>query len=129
VLALAAIVATLITSDPLWDAIGTLSIGVLLLVVAWFIAVEIKALLIGQSVDPVVLKQMRQFLEQQPQVKQIFNLLTLEFGPDTMVAVKAYMQPQVTDHELVRVINLVEASFRARFPSVRWLFFEPDDKD
>ena len=129
VLALAAVVATLLTGNPLWDAAGTLMIGILLLVVAWYVAVEIKALLIGQSVDPMVLKQMRQFLEQQPQVKQIFNLLTLEFGPDTMVAVKAYMQPQTSDLELVRVINLVEAAFRVRFPSVRWLFFEPDDRD
>lgn len=129
VLALAAVTVTLVTGDPLWDAVGTLGIGALLLVVAWFIAVEIKALLIGQSVDPVVLKEMRTFLEQQPQVQKIFNLLTLEFGPDTMVAVKAHMEPQVSDHELVRVINLVEAAFRARFPSVRWLFFEPDDRD
>jgi cation diffusion facilitator family transporter len=129
VLALAAVTVTLLTGDPFWDAIGTLTIGVLLLVVAWFVAIEIKALLIGQSVDPVVLKEMRKFLEQQPQVQKIFNLLTLEFGPDTMVAVKAHMEPQVSDVELVRVINLVEAAFRARFPSVRWLFFEPDDRD
>jgi len=129
VLALTAITVTLLTGDPFWDAIGTLTIGVLLLVVAWFVAIEIKALLIGQSVDPVVLKEMRKFLEQQPQVQKIFNLLTLEFGPDTMVAVKAHMEPQVSDNELVRVINLVEAAFRARFPSVRWLFFEPDDRD
>ena len=129
VLALGAVVATLMTNDPFWDAVGTLSIGALLIVVALFIAVEIKGLLIGQSVDALLLDEMRRFLKNQPQVKTVFNLLTLQFGPDVMVAVKAQMEPQVTDRELVRVINLTEAAFRSRFPSVRWLFFEPDDRD
>lgn len=129
VLALAAVVATLITGDPVWDAVGTIMIGVLLIAVAFFIAVEVKGLLIGQSVDPQVLVQMRKFLENQPQVTGVFNILTLQFGPDVMVAVKAHMEHQTTDQELIRVINLVEAAFRVRFPEIRWLFFEPDDRD
>jgi cation diffusion facilitator family transporter len=51
---LIAIVATMITGDPMWDAIGTMVIGVLLIVVATFVASEVKALLIGQSVEPAV---------------------------------------------------------------------------
>jgi hypothetical protein len=53
----------------------------------------------------------------------------MQFGPDAMVAVKARMQPQASDVALVKTINRVEAAFRARFGSVRWLFFEPDVKD
>jgi cation diffusion facilitator family transporter len=58
VTALLAIAATMITGNPLYDAIGTLVIGGLLLVIAFFIAIEVKALLIGQSVEPRILEQM-----------------------------------------------------------------------
>lgn len=129
VLALAAIVATLLTGDPVWDAIGTMLIGVLLILVALFVAIEVKGLLIGQSTDPRTVQQMRQFLAARPEIEHVYNLLTLQFGPDVMVAVKARMAPRVSDQDLVRVINVVEAALRARFTAVRWLFFEPDISD
>jgi len=128
-LALGAILMTVATGNPVWDAMGTVAIGVLLIVVAFFIAIEVKGLLIGQSADPQTLQQMRDFLAGQPEVTQLYNLLTLHLGPDLMVAVKARMQPQASDLALVKSINSVEAAFRARFGSVRWLFFEPDIKD
>lgn len=129
VLALLAVLVTLLTGNPLWDALGTISIGVLLLVIAVFVAIEVKQLLIGQSVEPLQLEAMRSFLHQQPQVERVYNLLTLQFGPDAMVAVKARMAPQPSDHALVQAINSVETAFRAHFSGVRWLFFEPDVHD
>ena len=54
IFALVAIVVAVITGNPVWDAIGTLAIGVLLIVVAVFVAIEVKAMLIGQSADPEV---------------------------------------------------------------------------
>ncbi len=129
ILALIAIAATVVTGNPLWDAVGTVLIGVLLIVVAFFIAVEVKALLIGQSADPKLLQQMREFLTERPEVGQLYNLLTLHFGPDLMVAVKARMAPQPSAQALINAINTVEAAFRLRFGAVRWLFFEPDLTD
>jgi cation diffusion facilitator family transporter len=129
VFALVAIIATHLTGNPLWDALGTISIGVLLIVIAFFIAVEVKDLLIGQSVDPSTLEQMKQFLHERPEVDELYNLLTMQFGPDAMVAVKARMAPTGSETELIHVINRVEREFRARFESTTWLFFEPDIED
>jgi divalent metal cation (Fe/Co/Zn/Cd) transporter len=129
VLAFLAVGLTKLTGNPLWDAIGTLGIGALLIAVAFFIAIEVKALLIGQSADPLTLRQMRQFLAERPEVEHVYSLLTLHFGPDVMAAIKARMAPQDSDQDLVKAINTVEAAFRARFDSVRWLFFEPDIHD
>jgi cation diffusion facilitator family transporter len=129
VFALAAIVATHLTGDPLWDALGTISIGVLLIVIAFFIAVEVKDLLIGQSVDPATLEQMKQFLRERPEVDELYNLLTMQFGPDAMVAIKARMVPAGSETEMINVINRVERDFRERFESTTWLFFEPDIED
>lgn len=127
--AIIAIVATYITGNPLWDAVGTICIGVLLIVIAFFIAVEVKDLLIGQSVDPAELEKMRAFLNQSPEVDTVYNLLTMQFGPDAMVAVKARMTPTGSETNLIVAINKVEAAFRLEFPSVAWLFFEPDIED
>ena len=129
VVALAAIFATYLTGNPLWDAVGTISIGVLLIVIAFFIAVEVKDLLIGQSVDPATLVQMKQFLNDRPEIDRVFNLLTMQFGPDSMIAIKARMAPTGSETDMIRVINRIEREFRTQFESTTWLFFEPDIED
>jgi cation diffusion facilitator family transporter len=129
VFALVAIVATYLTGNPLWDALGTISIGVLLIVIAFFVAIEVKDLLIGQSVDPSTLTEMRAFLSERPEINEVFNLLTMQFGPDAMVAIKARMNPAGTELDLIAAINRVESDFRSRFGMVTWLFFEPDVAD
>ncbi|MFC1688115.1 cation diffusion facilitator family transporter [Pseudomonadota bacterium] len=129
VLALVAILATYMTGNPLWDALGTISIGVLLIVIAFFVAVEVKDLLIGQSVDPAKLAEMKSFLNGRPEIVNMFSLLTMQFGPDAMVAVKANMAPTGSERDMILAINTVEREFRVRFPSIKWLFFEPDVED
>jgi len=129
VFALAAILIAVATGDPMWDAVGTLMIGVLLIVVAVFVAIEVKAMLIGQSVDPYVASAMTAFLTARPEVERVYNVITLQMGNDVMVAIKAKMHPTSGDSGLVAAINSTEAAFRQQFPEVRWSFFEPDDKD
>jgi cation diffusion facilitator family transporter len=129
VLALIAVVIAMVTGNPVWDAIGTLAIGVLLIVVAVFISVEVKAMLIGQSVDPAVRMQMQEFLDGRPEVAQVYNLLTLQLGNDVMVSVKARMQGVDSADGLIAAINTVERDLRGRFPQVRFCFFEPDVED
>jgi cation diffusion facilitator family transporter len=129
VFALFAIVATHLTGNPLWDAVGTIAIGALLLVVAVFVAVEVKDLLIGQSVEPMVLAEMRAFLENRPEIRELYSVLTMQFGPDAMVAVKAHMVGTGSERALIEAVNAVERDFRDQFPTIAWLFFEPDVKD
>ena len=125
-LALLAVLATLLTGDPRWDALGSMAVGVLLVAVALFIAVEVKALLIGQSVEPELRAALRGFIAARPEVLRVFSLITLQLGPDVMLAVKAEMAPGA---DPVAAINAVERDLKARFPVVRWSFFEPDVAD
>jgi cation diffusion facilitator family transporter len=128
VLALAAILLTVFTGNPLWDALGSMSIGVLLIVVAIGIGNEIKALLIGQSAAPESEARLRAFLLAQPGVEKIFRLLTYQLGTSFMVAAKLKVKAQAAD-ELVAILNRVEAATRAEFPEIQWLFVEPDVVD
>ncbi|MAR91542.1 MAG: cation diffusion facilitator family transporter [Pseudomonadota bacterium] len=127
--ALLAIVVTLITGNPAYDAVGTLVIGALLLLIAILIGNEVRELLIGQSADPLERARMLDWLQQRPEVEQVFNLLTMQMGADLMVAVKARMVATGSEAGLIRAINEVEAGFRQQFQGVRWLFFEPDNQD
>lgn len=129
VLAFTFIVVALVTGNPMWDALGSVAIGVLLVLVAVLVGMEVAALLIGQSADPQVVQAVRDHLTAQPEVNQLLNLITQQLGPDVMVAVKAVMAPQPGDRQLIEAINRVERSLRAAFPQVRWCFFEPDHSD
>jgi len=125
-LALAFIAVASATGDPRWDAGGSIAIGVLLVCVALLVAFEVKALLVGSSTEAETEAGIRACLLEQPEVASVFSLLTQQLGSDVMVAVKAQMQPASSDVGLVEAINRVEAALRARFPQIRWLFFEPD---
>jgi len=127
--ALIAVVLTMITGNPLYDAGGSIVIGALLLVIALMIGIEVQALLIGQSVEPEQRAQMLEFLQKREEIDQIFNLLTLQLGKDVMVAIKAKMAAMDSAEALVKAINRCEADLKQAFPQVLWLFFEPDLED
>ena len=129
VLALGFIGLAMATGNPMWDAIGSICIGVLLVLVAILVGVEVKALLVGQSAEPQAVAAMRAHLEAQPQVAQVYSLITQQLGSEVMVAVKARMHPVGSDVALIDAINAVEARMRAQFAQLRWIFFEPDLAD
>jgi len=128
-LATLAVGATMLTGNLMFDAAGTIAIGALLIVVAVLVAIEVKALLIGQGVEPRRRDELMAFLENRPEVADVLNLITLQMGPDVMVAVKARMVSVDGDQQLIAAINTVEAAMKAEFGDVRWSFFEPDIAD
>jgi len=128
VFALVAVLVTILSGNPLWDGLGSMAIGLVLIVVAAGIAVEIKALLIGQSADPEVVAQMKDFLGKSADVEKLYRVITLQLGTSLMVAVKARMKG-ASAAELVAAINRTEKALRAEFPEIQWLFFEPDVAD
>lgn len=124
--ALLAVGATMLTGNPAFDAIGSLAIGILLIVVASFVGYEVRALLLGQSAEPAVRDALRRFLAEREEIDEVLNLITLQNGDDVVVAVKARMTERASASELIADINRCERELRGEFPQVRWLFFEPD---
>jgi divalent metal cation (Fe/Co/Zn/Cd) transporter len=118
----------MLTGNPVYDALGSLAIGLLLLGVAIFVGIEVKALLVGQSADPATREAMLRFLNARAEVAEVFNLITLQNGADVVVAVKARMANYPSAAALIDAINCCERALRAEFPEVRWLFFEPDNR-
>jgi cation diffusion facilitator family transporter len=127
-LALIAVLMTMLTGNPMWDGLGSMWIGVILIVVAAGIAREIMSLLIGQSADPQDVARLRRFVEGREGVDKVYRVLTLQLGTSLMVALKVKMNAN-SAAELISRINEVEAALRIEFPEIQWLFFEPDTAD
>ena len=127
-LALAALVATIATENPVYDAIGSISVGVLLIIVASGLAIEIKSLLIGESAPPRTRRAIRAFLNAQPGIAEIENLVTMQHGDYLIVAVQARMSSNSTADELVQTIADCKSALHKEFANIAWVFFEPTAK-
>lgn len=124
--ALISVILSMVTGNPIFDAIGSIGIGALLIIISFFMAVKIKGLLIGQSSDMEVRKEITDFLESRPEITQVLNLITLQLGAQIMVAVKVKMAEVDTVDQLIANINLCEAALKKQNSSIQWIFFEPD---
>jgi cation diffusion facilitator family transporter len=124
--ALVSVLLSVITGNPIFDAVGSIGIGVLLVFVSIFLAIKIKGLLIGQSATKEDCDDIIKFLESRSEIDSILNLITLQLGSQIMVAVKAKMAQVETADQLITNINRCEADLRKHKPSVQWIFFEPD---
>jgi cation diffusion facilitator family transporter len=124
--ALISVIMSIITGNPVFDAIGSIGIGVLLVIISFVLAVKIKSLLIGQSTDDETGKEIQKFLESRPEIDRIINMITFQLGPRIMVAVKAKMKMTETVTELINNINNCESELKKSIPAIQWVFFEPD---
>jgi cation diffusion facilitator family transporter len=127
-LAFLAVAAALATGNPLWDALGTVSVGAVLMVIAVLVMIEVKGLIVGESAAPELRMDIERFVAAQPEVAEVFNVITLAWGDKVVIAVKARMAgaEAISGAQLVDRINAVEARMQAQFPMAKWVFFEPD---
>lgn len=126
-LALVALGLASVTGDPRWDAIGTLAIGVVLIGVAVFLAIEVKSLLVGEAADPAITRAVEALAVEDPKVTRVLRLITVQQGPgEVLVAMKLGFLSGMTFEEVSATINGFETRLRARCPEVKWSFVEPD---
>ena len=117
------------TGDPIYDAMGSICIGAILLVISAFVAWRVRSLLVGRSADPEIRKVIDEIIADDPDVQVVFNVITIQYGPDTMLALKIGMNPKLTINEAVEHINDLERNLKARIPKLTWCFVEPDVTD
>ncbi|VBB45709.1 Cation diffusion facilitator family transporter [uncultured Paludibacter sp.] len=125
-LALIAVILAWYTGNPVFDAAGSIGIGVLLVIVSVFLGIKVKGLLIGQSADAETRYEIKSFLENRPEIEEILNVITLQLGVDIMVAIKAKMKDVSSTEKLVQNINACEKDLHKLNSSIKWVFFEPD---
>ena len=129
VFALLAVIATVITKNPVYDAIGSLFIGIILIIVAVAVGYIVKSLLIGRSAEEKDRDKIELFIKSRPQVSKLFNLITQHYGQDLMVAAKVKMKEKKNAKKVINDVNVLEKALKKKFPIVKFSFFEVDDKD
>jgi len=127
--AMLAVILSMITGNPVYDAMGSISIGVLLVIISFFLAFKVKSLLIGQSSEDDTREEIERFLESRPEIAMIYNLITIQLGPDIMVSVKVKMTQTSSIGQMIKDINNCEKELKKNFEAIRWVFFEPDNKE
>lgn len=118
-----------ITGDPIYDAIGSMCIGVVLIVISGFLSARVRSLLVGRSADPIIREAIDQVIADDDAVVELLNTITIQFGPDTMLAAKIRMRPDVSLSSAIRSINTLERRLKRKIPTLKWCFIEPDDAD
>jgi cation diffusion facilitator family transporter len=129
IFALSFLVVAAVTGDPLYDALGSICIGVILIAISIFVASRIRSLLVGRSADPEIQATINAIIAEQESIESVFNTITVQFGPDTMLAAKIKMRSELNIDEAVRCINALERELKARVPNLKWCFIEPDTED
>lgn len=129
-LALGALTIAVAADAPVFDGIGTLSIGVLLGVIAAVLATQMKSLLIGESANRRDLANIRSAIESSDGVVELIHLRTQHLGPDELlVGAKVQFDAGFTAPEVASAINRLEQSVRAVVPAARPMYIEPDIVD
>jgi len=114
------------TGDPVYDAIGSICIGVVLIFVSFFIGWRIRDLIIGKSAEPELRADISQMIEGDPVIERVFNVITFQIGPQVMLAAKVKVRPDLSVAEAVTNINKLEKRLKENHPQIAWSFIEPD---
>lgn len=117
---------TLVTGDGRWDAAGTAMIGLLLVVIAVVLAVEMKSLLVGEGAAREHVRAIETALPGDG-VESVIHLRTLHLGPDELlVAAKIAVTAEATAEEIAGAIDSAEQRVRAAVPVATIIYLEPD---
>ena len=115
------------THEPRWDAVGSIAIGVLLVVVAFILGVEMKGMLMGETALPETRIALAKALREHQHIQEVIYLHTEHLGPDVLlVAAKAIFEPSLSAADVSRSIDEAEAKMREAVPTARFIFIEPD---
>ncbi|MEO6944350.1 MAG: cation diffusion facilitator family transporter [Lacisediminihabitans sp.] len=118
---------TIITGNGVFDAIGTLCIGVLLVLVAIVLGIETKSLLVGEGANAADVLLIRDAINAEPSVEALIHLRTLYLGPDELlVGAKVAFASKRKLADVAAAINALEARIRDTVPFARVIFIEPD---
>jgi cation diffusion facilitator family transporter len=129
VLALFFLTLAYVTGNPMYDAIGSICIGTVLIIISIFIGWRIKALLVGRSADPEIQQVIDGIISERDDIVTVFNTITVQFGPDTMLAAKIRLREDLGLEAAVASINALERELKERVPNLKWCFVEPDIAD
>lgn len=125
-----AIVALLLqhfTGILIFDGIASIMIGLILAVVAIFLGIETRSLLIGESADPKLINKVNTIFNSEENINRVIHLRSLQLGPDDiLLAAKIEFDSRLNTKEVSNLINAIESEIRSAHPIIKKIYIEPD---
>ncbi|MFB6285546.1 MAG: cation diffusion facilitator family transporter [Candidatus Bipolaricaulia bacterium] len=112
---------------PILDGLASVVIGLILALIAVFLAYESKGLLIGEGADTATLAAIRELVEADPQVVRMDAPLTMHFGPQTvLLAMDLKFQPTLSTSEMEAAVDRLERAIRRQYPEIKRIYIEAE---
>jgi len=118
-----------ISGNPVFDAIGSMCIGVVLIVISVLLTLRMQSLLVGRSADPLIREAIDKVIRDNEDIEQVFNTITMQMGPYTMLAAKIKLRSGIDIDTAIDDINALEVRLKEEIPNLKWCFIEPDVMD
>jgi divalent metal cation (Fe/Co/Zn/Cd) transporter len=118
-----------VTGNGIFDGIGSIAIGVVLICVSIFIAMRIKGLIVGRSAEEDLQEALEAEIASDPDIDELYRAITLQMGPQVMLAIKVRMRSGLSLETAIERLNALELRIKQKFPEVAWCFVEPDVAD
>jgi cation diffusion facilitator family transporter len=115
--------------NPFFDALGSICIGILLVIISIIISIRIKSMLIGESTNRAIKNQILQIIQNIPEVESVFRVIAIQLGPEVMLASKVKLRSNLSIQQAIEVINQLEKQIKQQIPEIKWIFIEPDTED
>lgn len=126
VIALVAVAVSALTGNTVFDAVGSLGIGVLLGVNSVVLGIEMTSLLVGETASPDELREIEGRLATTPGVRRVVHLRAVHLGPEELlVGAKVLFAPGLTVEAAAAVVDEAETAVRSAVPSAVWIYIEP----
>jgi cation diffusion facilitator family transporter len=117
------------TGAPYWDGLASIVIGLMLCGVAVFLAVETKALLVGEGASAEDLKKLNEILAKMESIKQVRNIRTMHMGPtDVLLAMELAFDPSVNSEYIVAQVKILETEISNQLPHFDRVYIEATSK-
>jgi len=130
VIALFGVVLSKVTGEPRFDALGSIGIGILLVVIAMVLASEMRSLLIGEAAAPTDVRTVESVILADARVVRLIDVRTQQMGPqELLVGVELELAPDLTGVELTDALEEIENAVRAAVPEARQIYLEPHSAD
>jgi len=111
---------------PVLDAVGSIFIGVILVIVSFLLILRMKSLLIGRSAELEIERAIKDIILTIPEIDEIYHLITVQMGPYIMLACKVKMKSDLSINKACIKINDMEKRIKSEIPEIKWSFIEPD---
>ncbi|QDQ26939.1 cation diffusion facilitator family transporter [Chitinimonas arctica] len=122
-LALFSVSLSILSENPLFDALGCMAIGLLLLALSLLVGVAVRGLLLGRRAAPELTEAISRYLEADQAVGRVQELLSLQLGEQVLVAIKAELVAETVEQLAAEQARL-EAGLKAAYPQIARLFLQ-----